>query len=555
MKATIVRRVCASACASALALVGVSHSRALAGAPDVWAITGARIVPVSGPPIDNGTVVLRRGIIESVGATVTIPPDARVLDGHGMTVYPGLIDAYSFVEEDQQDGATPPRARGPRGGDAKPPSLEDPPGVTPNRDALDVAKADGKVEAARNAGITTVLAVPKGGVFRGTSALLDMAGETPREMSVRSPVAQHVAFEPQGGFAGYPGSLMGVIAVIRQKLLDARHYEQEWARYNAAPRGLRRPVPDAKLSALVPVADGALPVVIEASADKEIRRALRLTDELKLKTLIGGGLGAASVAGELKSRNIPVLLSVNYPERSADLDPETKEPLRVVRERVDAPGVAARLEAAGVRFAFASFGLKSPGQFRPNVRKAVEAGLGKDDALRAMTLSPAEILGVSEQLGSIEPGKIANLLVADGDLFDEKTKITFVFVDGERFEIKVPPAPKTGEAPTATAAGSWEITAVTPDGPQTVKLELTQSGSEVAGTFSHPMFGSATVRSGQISGNKVTFSVTVNVQGSTLDVDFAGTIDGDSMSGTVVVPGTGTLEFSGKRTPRGGRTE
>jgi imidazolonepropionase-like amidohydrolase len=433
----------------------------------------------------------------------------------------------------------------------KPPSRDDPPGVTPERDALDVAKPDAKVEAARTAGLTTVLAVPKGGIFRGRSALLDTAGATSRAMAVKAPVALHVAFEVQGNFLSYPGSLMGVFAVIRQKLLDASQYEREWARYAATPRGVRRPALDARMAALAPAVDRKLPVVFEASTDRELRRVFRVADEFKLDTIVAGATESPGVAAELKARNVPVLLSLNFPERPADLDAETRESLRDLRARADAPGAAAKLQAAGVRFAFASFGLKTPAQFRTNAIKAVQAGLSRRDALRAMTLSAAEIFGVAEQLGSIDAGKIANLLVTDGDLFEEKTKIKYVFVDGARYEIKAEAPPKPGEAPAANAAGVWQVTAVTPDGPQTVTLTLSQSGSTVTGTFAHPMFGSSEVKQGQISGTKVTFSVTITVEGQTLDVSFNGTIEGNKMTGTVAVPGQGSFEFSGTRTPQG----
>ncbi|HQR37948.1 MAG TPA: amidohydrolase family protein [Blastocatellia bacterium] len=527
---------------------------ARAGAPDVWAITGARIVPVSGPPIEKGTVVIRDGLIESVGPAVAAPADARTIDGTGLTVYPGLIDSFTFVEADQQAQGPGPeggrRGGGPPQGGARAPDRDNPSGVTPEREALPLVKPDGRIESFRNAGITTVLAVPKGGIFRGQSALVDTAGASAQAMSVKTPVAQHVSFETGGGFNDYPGSLMGVIAVIRQKFLDGQHYKQEWQRYSATPKGYRRPAPSESLAAVVPALDRTVPVVIEANDDAMIRRALKIVSEFKLKAMIAGGLEAWKAADALKTAGVPVLLSLNYPERPGDMDPETTEPLRVVQARMDAPGGAAKLQKAGVRFAFQVGGLKDPKQFVGNAIKAVGSGLSKDDALRAMTLTSAELLGVSDQLGSIEAGKIANLVVTDGDLFEAKTKIKYVFVDGARFEMKVEAAPKPGEAAKVDVSGTWNLTVVTPGGNQDVTLTLTQSGTSFTGSMANAMFGTTDVKEGTVSGNKVSFSATVSVGGTSIDTTFNGTVEGDSMSGTVAVSGQGTVEFTGKR-PRG----
>jgi imidazolonepropionase-like amidohydrolase len=546
MKSTLVRRACAAACLCVAALGGpVGRARVAAGAPDVWAITGARVVPVSGPPIERGTVVVRDGLIESVGPSVAVPPDARVIDGAGLTVYPGLVDAFSFVEEEAKPQTGPPQP-------PKAPDRANPPGVTPARKALDLLKPDGRVEAARTAGITTLLVVPKGGIFRGRSALVDMNGATARAMSLRTPVALHVSFETQGGFASYPGSLMGVISVIRQELLDAGHYKAEWDRYNATPRGYRRPEPSDDMEALLPVLDRRLPVVVEANEDKEIRRALRIAEEFKLNAIVAGGRESWKTAADLKARNVPVLLSLNFPERPTDVDPESRETLRTVQGRLDAPATAAKLQRAGVRFAFASGGLKTPKQFLANAIKAVQAGQPKDAALRAMTLSPAEIFGASDQIGSIEPGKVANLVVTDGDLFDEKTKIRAVFVDGERFEIKAEAAPKPGEPPAIDVTGTWTLTVTTPGGNQQATLTLTQKGTDVGGTFANPDFGTAELRNGTVSGKEISFTVTLSPPGSTIEVTFRGNVEGNAMSGTATVPGQGSFDFSGTR-PQGGR--
>lgn len=236
-----------------------------------------------------------------------------------------------------------------------------------------------------------------------------------------------------------------------------------------------------------------------------------------------------------------------------DLDPETREELKDVRDRLEAPACAAKLAKAGVRFAFQSGGIRSPKQMLTNAAKAIKAGLPADAALRALTLSPAEIFGVSNQLGSLEPGKIANLVVTSGDLFDEKTKVRFTFVDGERFEYKDEPAPMPAESAAVDVTGTWEIEVTTPDGPQKATLEMTQKGNSVTGMFRTEMFGSSEVKSAFVSGKKLTVNVMLNIGGNPLDITFAGDVEGDTMKGTSSVAGQGSMSFTGARKPKGGK--
>jgi imidazolonepropionase-like amidohydrolase len=223
---------------------------------------------------------------------------------------------------------------------------------------------------------------------------------------------------------------MGVIAFVRQSFLDARHYQLAWARYERSGTGQPRPSYDSSLSAMRPALEGTIRVAFEADSTREIDRALGLARELKLAPVISGGREAHTLSAELKAANVPVLVSLNFPVRLRSLAPDADEPIRVLRERASAPRAAAALEKAGILYAFQSHGLKEPKDFLKNASKAVREGLPRDAAVRALTLNAARIAGIADRLGSIERGKIANLIVTDGDLFDEKTKIRHVFVDG-----------------------------------------------------------------------------------------------------------------------------
>ncbi|MCC7124679.1 MAG: amidohydrolase family protein [Acidobacteria bacterium] len=402
-----------------------------------WAIQNARIVPVSGAVIEKGTVVMRDGVIAAVGASVTTPTGAQVIDGAGLTVYPGLIDMGSTAGL-----ALPPapRAESPR-------TTEDVERVKADylrrahfraADVTNPASADLSRAAAE--GITAVLATPNGDGIRGQSALIMTALQAdqpqigavadPRKgpLVLSTPVALHVTFSerPAGGSA-YPNSLMGVIAFVRQTLLDGQHYGRVAAGEGGAPY-------DPALEALQPALGGRMPVAFQANSAAEIIRALDMAKQFSLQPIITGGFEADRVATDLKTANARVILSLDWPTRSESLAPDDDEPLAAVRLRAQAPAVAAALAKAQVPFAFASAGLSKPDDFRLHAARVVARGLAADRALAALTIDAARMAGVENRLGTIETGKAASLVITRGDLFDEKATIAHVFVAGEKIK-------------------------------------------------------------------------------------------------------------------------
>jgi imidazolonepropionase-like amidohydrolase len=422
-------------------------------APLTYAITNARIVPVSGAPIDSGTIVFRDGLITQVGAGIDAPAAAVVIDGKGLTVYPGLIDMGSIAGLDMPEA---PRAQNPRTTEdterAKRALL-----VRPHLRAADhLDPAAQPLARAAAAGITTVLATPPGDAIRGQSALVNtaLAPDAPQigavaddrhgPLVVRSPVALHVSFaERPGGGNGYPVSLMGVIAFVRQTLLDAQYQQGAMARYQKVSSKGPRPPYDPALDSLQPALAGRLPVAFEAEQTRQILRALDMAKAFKLDPIVTNGREADTVTAELKSANARVILSLNYPKKPENLAPDADEPLETLRDRANAPKTAAALDKAAIPFAFASSGLEDPKEFVKNAAKAVENGLSRDAGVRALTLGAATIAGVADRLGSLEAGKIANLLVTEGDLFDEKMTIKHVFVDGNAVSLDVPAPSRT----------------------------------------------------------------------------------------------------------------
>ncbi|MGH9907861.1 MAG: amidohydrolase family protein [Pyrinomonadaceae bacterium] len=518
---------------------------------DVYAITNARIVTVAGPIIENGTVVIRDGLIAAVGAGAVAPADARVIDGKGLTVYPGLIDSNTSLGI-PQPSPSPSPSPSPGGGgfgQLRPQTFlsalnsTQPPGLQPEVMVEDFIRSGGEqIETARTVGITTALSVPRTGIWMGQSALINLGGDTTQQMIVRSPVAMHVGFTPLRAGA-YPNSLLGVFAALRQMLLDAQRYREAHQIYERSPRNIRRPEQNRSLAALLPVLDGAMPVVMHADRQREISRALDLAQEFKLKVVIAGGMESDKIANRLRDNKVPVLLSLNFPRRTTAAIPEADpEPVRILRERVEAPKAAGRLVAARVPFAFQSGGLTNMTDFSANLMRAIENGLSRDDALRAVTIWPAEILGVADRLGSIEAGKIANLTVTRGDLLDRNPRIVHVFIDGRPVDLRPASAGLPG-----SAAGTWTLNVDLGSGDISVTLMLQQEGERLRGSIQGGL-GSGDISSASASPEgEIRFTVPATFAGQTSEATFSGRITGNEMRGTVNVVGRAPGSFTGTR--------
>jgi imidazolonepropionase-like amidohydrolase len=522
------------------------RAEAQGGEPRSFAIRGAKVVPVSGAPMENATVLVSRGIITAVGTNVTIPPDAWVIEGKGLIVYPGLVDAFTDVgltasangggNAGGEGNARPPLSKGP----------EDRPATTPWRNAADeINLADARIEGWRSAGFTTTVSAPKTGMFPGQAAVLDLAGDRPGNLVVKAPVAIPVSLQAPGGFRSYPGSLMGAIAYVRQIWIDTSWSAQADANYEKNPRGVERPRYDESTESLKEALQKHAVVLVPGNSSLEIRRALVLGEEWKLNDVIYGGQMSYEVAAEIAAKKVPVLVNLKWPEAPKDGDPEDAPSLRTLRFRDRAPSSPAALEKAGVKFAFYSGGIATAKEILPAVKKSMDAGLSSDAALRALTLSPAEIFGVADVLGSIEKGKIANLVVTDGDLFDKKTKVRMVFVDGRKFEVREPLRPS--EPPKGDLSGKWKLTTTTPDGSEEMTADLSMAADgALTGTVGSSTRGTGTIFSGYVSEEKFSFTINLAIEGSPTDVQFSGTFEGNTMKGSISTLGY-TFDFSGTK--------
>lgn len=422
-----------------------------ADAPHIYAIRDAKLVTASGAAIAKGTIVLRNGLIDAVGADVQPPPDATIIEGAGMTVYPGLIDMGNAAGLDAAPPAPPAAFRTTEEAERFKRSAI----LRPELEAARVLRADApELLRLAGAGVTSVLATPTSGLFRGQSSLVNTASPVdepqigavadPRRglQVVRTPVALHVALGGGGGRGGgYPVSLLGTIAFVRQGFLDAQHQQLEKQRYERTKTGVSRPLYDPSLDALQPALARTLPVAFEAGLAREILRALNMAKDFNLDPVITGAREADQVIAELKARNARVIYDLDYPVRARTLPPDVDEPVRELRARAQAPKTPAALDKGGVLFAFSSGGIQQPRDFVRNAARAVKEGLTADAALRALTINAARIAGAADRLGSLEKGKIANVIVTDGDLFEDRSRVVHVFVDGRKVEAEPAAAP------------------------------------------------------------------------------------------------------------------
>jgi Amidohydrolase family len=417
---------------TALALAAVT---AAADVGPTYLIRNCRLVPVAGPPVAKGAIVIRDGLIEAVGPVekVAVPPDAEIIEAEGLVAYPGLVVAHTnlFIE-------TPPAAAEGRpaqfvgpGQTAAPQEDRFPPG--PGQLVFSQLKfSRASLESWHKAGVTTVLVVPNRGIFQGQSVLLNLNGEALEPMVLRQPLALHINFTVNRGT--YPSSLMGTIAYLRQSFLDAGHYAAHQAQFDKLRRGLKRPAYDPFLEALVPFVRDRRPVVFQSNNQEDVKHALKIIAEFKLNGWLSGANEAWRVAAELKAAKVPLLVTLNFLPPTGSQYVTQGEELKKKAEAEIYPANAANLVKAGVPFALTALGLTDGAAFTKNALAAVKAGLPKDKALEALTLIAARTLGVDRELGTLEPGKIANVILTKGELFEEKATVDRVFADGVMFK-------------------------------------------------------------------------------------------------------------------------
>jgi imidazolonepropionase-like amidohydrolase len=426
-----------------------------------YALTNVRIVTAPGRVIDKGTVLIRNGRIAAVGPTVTVPAGVVTMDLAGNSVYPGLIDAATNIGLPSAYRPIPTAeaassGRGGRGGGGgrggNPAGLVPTVNTTPIVQTFPAPEVDAQAEAAdmfaptadqlknlRSGGITTVGLVFDGGLFPGRVGAALTGGMDESHLALRADAAQEVSFGTRRG--GYPSTGIGAVAFIRQSLLDAQYEARLDKAFKAGIPGAR-PSNEPFTRALVPAATNEMPAWFIASPERAINRVGEITKELGIKSpVVVGAQEGFRVIPSLKAMGATAVVSLNWPNPQTVTGATFKDPIGGGPAAANDPaamqevrGNAAALIKAGIPIALASFGGETGASFRDRIRSSIEAGLSPDDALRATTVTPAQILGITAAVGTIEVGKLANLVVVPGnDLFASGAAIKHVFVEGRLY--------------------------------------------------------------------------------------------------------------------------
>lgn len=552
------RLTCVRALTSALVAVAalaatettVPQNRIRENTPAVHALINARIVVSPGKVVEKGTLVVRDGVIVAVGASVAPPADARIWDMSGKTLYAGLIDAYSELPgetpQPKRDETETPQARPespgtPQSGGGA--SYWNPQVVPQFRvDRVYIPDKE-KNKKLRAEGITARLLAPSKGLIKGTSALISTSDGNAASAILRDRVALHAKFSFQarwGEDAAYPTSPMGAFALFRQAFYDADWYRKAWDAYGKAS-DLPRPEKNDALEALQDYSRASLPVVIDAPDELYFLRADQAGREFKLNVIVRGSGREYRRLDAVKATGRPVILPVAPPET-----PKVKTPEEGMTVSLGellhwdiSPENAGILEKAGVQIAFTSAGLKPDAKFLDSVRKLVERGLTPEGALRALTTAPAAMFGMTSRLGTLEPGKAANIVVANGDIFSKGTSVLETWVDGQRYETDafMPVEPR----------GEWGVTIAGQATSVPLKLSIKGEPGKLSGKL-HVGEKETDLQSVALDDRRLVLSVAGEAIGRAGIVRMSGTIAGEALTGGGAWADGAGFTFSAART-------
>jgi imidazolonepropionase-like amidohydrolase len=419
----------------------------------VHALVGAKVVTKPGESIENGTIIIRDGLIKAVGKDVTVPADARVWEMKGLVIYAGFIDSYlpltatnpplstSDSEPVSHDSLTAGGgvrfygAPGQQLDRGKPGPGYEVSKITPEYRAVhDYSPSEKTLSPLRELGFTAGVIAPGKGIVRGTSALVQLSEENPNDLVLRPDAFQHIGFEThESDERAYPGSLMGVIASIRQVFFDEQYYVPARADYLKIPQGRQRVEFNPGLEALAPATQKKMHVVLEPGSALMVDRAARLAGELGFDFCVVSCGQEWRRPDLVKPLTATFIVPLDFPTlpklpTEGDWDQVQLDQLRAWDWAAENPAL---LRQQGREIALTTYGLSDKKRFRPNLRLALDRGLSENDALAALTTIPAKLCEVENQLGTIEPDKLANLTVVEGKgYFDPEAKVREVWIDG-----------------------------------------------------------------------------------------------------------------------------
>ena len=485
---------------AALVLAFLALSASAADPPGrdrlAYAVTGGRVIAAPGRVFDPGVVIVRGGVIEAVGPAgfTPVPADASPVDASGRVVYAAFIDPD--VSTDRLAGKPPRKPkdeeeseseRPARRGGAGPASLAAPPAHAETRTVDGLTIKDTVADTYRKLGFAVVAAAPAAGVMRGRGAVVSLAdGPIPARV-LAAASGQYVSLEPPDEDY-YPDSKMGAVAVARQAFLDALWWRDADAAYARQPSGRARPRLDASAQALVPAAEGKETVIFETRDALALLRAARVARELRLRAIYVAGSDAYRLRSEVAAAAPDLVLRVDFPQpEKLESDAEWLDvPLSRLRGFDRASSNPRWLRDAGLTFSLTTAGLDDPKLFSRRVREAIARGLSRDDALAAVTTVPARQLGLQDRLGTLDAGKIANLVVATGEPFADNARVQEIWIDGSRIEPRAAKSEREAETKKAQGGGTAPHSTPLPPGEGGGTLEVRPAPAREAGPVAAP---------------------------------------------------------------------
>lgn len=520
-----------------------------------YAITNATVFTSPGQPGIKATVLVKDGLIQGVGSNISLPNDAKVIAGDSLFVYPGFIA-----------GATDAGISRPKDPERPDDFVSSSPpdeiaGITPWRSATDqFAVKDSKVDDLRKAGFTIAQIVPAGGMLAGKASVVLLGADNSTNLLMEN-TALAASFRGSRGM--YPGTAVGVMAKFREVYDNTELTTQRAQKYTTVS-GLRRPEITPTYSAMQEVVEGQIPVLFSASSELEIRRAISLQKEKGFKLVLTDLEDYEGVIDLIKASGAGVLVKLEIPDDKAikgmkdDATDKVKALNARVKEAYDkALAQTGKLEEAGIPFAFTAVGVKA-GDIMKALQAMVKNGLSEEAALAALTTNPASILGLSKVAGSIEKGKMANLILSTDSLFSEDSQIKHMVVDGFIFDYETKAkkkAAKDGKGSEAVKIeGSWDYTSESPAGSGSGTLSIQKEGAGYTGTITYDDpsgSGKATspIKNVVLNGQTLSFTFGVTANGMEISVDVSGEVNEGSYDATMTVAEFGSFPFKGTRNP------
>lgn len=530
-----------------------------------YAIVGATVVTAPGQVLENATVVFRNGLITAVGPNVQIPADARRIEGDSLFVYAGFIDAFSHTGIPRPE----PPAQMPPVRDPGNPSPEVA-GFFPERRAASLFRAnDASIDALRRAGFTLAHVAPHGGYISGQTALLLLHAENTRPHVFRDGYALAATWTPSR--TAYPSTSFAIVARWRDLIPEVRRRMAEKERYAQNPVGRTRIAPDVHLDALESVARQDQPVFFLAEDALQVHRVKQIASQQAVRMVPVGIEGLTDIPGAWRQMGVPVVVSLSLPDKP-EAHSDSIAPLRRVddasqlaaeraamaQRRAEAwqsrAELAATLHHADVRFAFSTRNLATAAVIK-GIRTYIESGLPEDAALAALTTHPAELLGVSALMGTVEVGKMANLVISRSSYFGSSGTVHTVVVEGIPYTYPAPPArraslPSNGGGEALDVRGSWSFTVNASGQEFTGRMRLEGSSpTDVRGTLTIDQMGGQPIPLQGLTVSGQTASFSFNVPGAG---EVTGTLtfqDATSFRGSMDVGAMGTATMRGTKDP------